>query len=714
MIVNSLTVWDVGGCLRGVAAFAPVLLAPGYCLAWTLDLLGFRSRPLAEQLAWAVALSFGVVTIVAVELAKAASLSAVCWLCGVCMVAMLGIAAVAFRRRERGAVGRWGWIAALLAAAWAIFAALELVDIGMGSHLLLSVTIYDHALRTAFVDAVMRTGVPPANPLYWPGHAAPMPYYYFWYVVTAAAARIGGVGARQAMMASVAWSGFGLAAVMALYCRHFLGARPDSEAGGGRRGPRLAVALGLLAVTGLDILPAIAKFLFRAPTDADMEWWSPDQVASWMDSLLWVPHHIAGLVCCLFGFLLVWMAKGRSSRQRGVSGVLAGLSFASAFGLSTWVAVAFALVLLAWLAWALMWERGSRARVPVLLGAGLVAVLALMPYLAELRASSAVGAPVGGSVAGDASHLLRFGVRHMIDPECLLGVPWFAALAQAHPRVEDALTGFILLLPGYFVELGFYGFILVIALRAWRRRELDEAARTALVLVGAGLIVSSVLRSTVISNNDFGIRSILIPQFFLLLLAVLWWEGAFSPPRGVLRAVALAMLWIGVAGSAYQAVGLRLYLPMEERLGRPDEAGLAARAMAWRTGFQAMDVSIPKDAVIQFNTAQPSDMFRFAQVIGAGRQMATSFPGCESSFGGSPAACAGIAGGVKRLFAAEHPLTADQARGECAALGIGYLVATRWDEVWTDENGWVWSLPAMVNTGDVRVVDCGAAGSDGG
>ena len=717
MIVNSLTVWDVAGCLRGVAAFAPVLLAPGYCLAWVLDLLGFRSRPLGEQLAWAIALSFGVVTIVAVELAKAASLSAVCWLCGVCMVAMLGISAVQFRRRERGAVSRWGWIGALLAAVWAVLAVLELVDIGMGSHLLLSVTIYDHALRTAFVDAVMRTGVPPANPLYWPGHAAPMRYYYFWYVVTAAAARIGAVTARQAMIASVAWSGFGLAAVMALYCRHFLGAGSalDRDAAG-RRWPRLALALGLLTVTGLDLLPAIAKFLFRVPTDADMEWWSPDQVASWLDSLLWVPHHIAGLVCCLFGFLLVWMAKGRSGRQRGVGGAIAGLSFASAFGLSTWVAVAFALVLLAWLAWALGWERESRARVPVLLGAGLVAVLTLMPYLAELRASSAGGgtnAPVAGSVTGDASHLLRFGVRHMIDPECLLGVPWFAALSQARPRVEDAVAGLILLLPGYFVELGVYGLVLVVALRAWRRRELDEATRTALVLVCAGLMVSSVLRSTVISNNDFGIRSILIPQFFLLLLAVLWCEGTFGPPRGVLRAVALAMLWIGVAGSAYQAVGLRLYLPMEERLARPDEAGLATRAMAWRTGFQAMDLSIPKDAVIQFNTAEPSDMFRFAQMIEAGRQMATSFPDCDASFGGSPAACGGITGGVKRLFAAERPLTADQARGECAALGIGYLVATRWDGVWTEESGWVWSLPAVVNTGDVRVVDCGAQGSDG-
>ena len=65
-------------------------------------------------------------------------------------------------------------------------------------------------------------------------------------------------------------------------------------------------------VTGLDILPVLVKALLHMPTDGDMEWWSAAQVSSWMDSLLWVPHHIAGLVCCLLGFLLVWMSKGTS------------------------------------------------------------------------------------------------------------------------------------------------------------------------------------------------------------------------------------------------------------------------------------------------------------------------------------------------------------------------------------------------------------------
>jgi hypothetical protein len=567
------------------------------------------------------------------------------------------------RRRCLNFANKLWLIAAGIAAAWVLFVVVELVDIGVGSRLYFSVTVFDHALRTAFVDAVMRTGVPPANPLFWPGHAAPMRYYYFWYVLTAAAARLAGATARQAMIASVAWSGFGLAATLELYCRHFLGgtavsetlvseSRPGAPAvlnpalrieNRGTR-PRLVVALALLAVTGLDILPVLVKALLRMPTDGDMEWWSAAQVSSWMDSLLWVPHHIAGLVCCLLGFLLVWMSKGIGGRRRALCGLIAGLSFASAFGLSTWVALAFAMVMAAWMLWALVWERGSRARVPVLLLAAAVAAVALLPYLAELHGEASGAATVlangatspdgKGPIANEGAHLLRFGVRHIIPAESVQGIGWIARLAQTHPAAEDAAVGLVLLLPGYFVELGFYGLVLLAALWAMRRRRLDEAARTALVLAVAGLAVSTFLRSTVsglvstdlassnfavtlsafsrfafssVENNDYGMR----------------WERGLGVTKRFLRGAMLAMAWIGLAGTVYQVVALRVYLPVEERLGRAEADGLAERAMAARLGFDAMHRSVAKNAVVQYNTAQPGEYFVLAQAMlqgsGAGR-----------------------------------------------------------------------------------------------
>jgi hypothetical protein len=747
IVTDSATAWgSLAGCLRAVAAFAALLLAPGYVLGQICNLAGFRRQAPGERLAWGVVLSFAVTPLTAAMLGKYGSLDAVRWVAGLCGVGWLGIVARDLWIGRGGTHWRLqrGWIwGAAIAALWVLFCFAELADVGVGSKLFLSVTIYDHALRTAFVDAVLRTGVPPANPLYWPGHAAPMRYYYFWYVLTAVAARLGRATARQALIASVVWAGLGLAAIVELYCRHFLRdgllhksvistgggafaavAEKPATTGGlpppGIVARRLRLALGLLAVTGLDVIPALVKALARMPADADMEWWSQAQIASWMDSVLWVPHHVAGLVCCLLGFLRVWRSKDQRGAGRwGCAGV-AGVAFASAFGLSAWVAVTFAMAMVGWLVWVLGWERSSRRRVPVLLASGLAAVLLLQPYLADLRkevSGAETVAARGADAAADAGHLLRFGVRHIIDPGALLGAPGFAQLARTHPQLEDALAGLVLVLPGYITELGFYGLILVAAVRAARRRALDEAERTALVLTLAALGLATFLRSMLVANNDFGTRSVLVAQFFLLLLAVRWFEGGLagfgargSAPR--LRVAMLAMLWIGVAGTAYQAVLLRVYLPVQQRLGNPELAGLAERAMAWRTGFAEMDRRLPEDTVIQFNIAQPNDFFNYAQILFAGRQMANALPVCAAAFGGDPAQCVGVLQGVAMLYPPSGGGTApaaDAARAECARLGVDDLAATRWDEAWADHASWVWELSAVLDTGDLRVLDCGRA-----
>ena len=706
MILSSFTLSDIGGCLRCIVAFAAVLLAPGYCVAWALNLLGFRERTGGERLAWGIALSFGLMPLAAVELAKYRSLSAVCGACVTCAAAFLAILAVELRRSPPV----FKRVGAGIVAAWVLFAIVELVDVGIGSRLYLSVSVFDNALRTAFVDTVLRTGVPPANPFYWAGHPTPMRYYYFWYVLGATAARLGRATARQAMIASVAWAGFGLASIVALYCSNFLDTANSGATLFRRHWSRLALALGFLLVTGLDILTVVAKAVVRAPTDADMDWWSPDQVGSWIDGLLWVPHHMAGLVCCLFGFLLVWMSRGRSGVQRAACALIAGVSFASAFGLSTWIAIAFAAVMLMWLLWVLWREQTSRERVLVLVAAALVAVLALVPYLSELRHAGGIAAAVAApekSVVDNACGLLRFGVRHMIDPDSFLVFPWFAHLARVHPRVEDAITGLILLLPGYALELGIYGLVLVVALGAARRLKLGEAERTAILLVVAGLLVASFFRSESTENNDFGIRSILIAQFFLLLLAVRLCEGGFGLPGRPMRRAMHAMLWLGLAGTVYQAIGLRLYLPVEEALGRPNASRLAERAMAWRRGFDAMDRRIPPSAVVQFNIVQPSGYFEYAQLMQAERQMASSQPGCGTAFGGDPIVCKGIEARIGRLFSpAVLAPTAAEARDLCSQLGVDYLVATRWDGVWLNPQGWVWQLPEIADTGEVRAVQC--------
>ena len=356
MNLSSFTVTDVEGCLVGTVAFALVLLAPGYVAGWTTDLLGFRRRTLAERTVWSVPLSLGL-SIAPVMVARYFSLLAACWLvAGLSLLAVALVALEVLRRSSLAGQGtginRTGWLIAVGILLWSLFVAGELLDVGLGGKLYMSATVYDHSIRTAFVDAVVRTGVPPGNPLYWiqsgrVGHAAPTRYYYFWYVDTAMAVKLGGISARQAMAASCVWGGLALVAVIALYCRYFLS--------GGRR--LTSIAIGLLAVTGLDLIPVAVAFLQGQPTDPDMEWWSQGQVTSWMDTLLWVPHHMVSLVCCLFGFLLIWMSANEGRRQRLLCGLFAGLAFASSLGLSTYVAAAFAMVMASWLVWVMVRDR---------------------------------------------------------------------------------------------------------------------------------------------------------------------------------------------------------------------------------------------------------------------------------------------------------------------------------------------------------------------
>jgi hypothetical protein len=731
LIVSTTTLEDLAGCLRASVVFTFVLLTPGYLLGWTTNLLGFRKRPGGVRLVWSIALSFSTITIASVLLAKFVSLNAVCWFAAIS--GLLGLWLILRDIWTGNILLKISGIQAMgIGAMWIFFVALELMDIGVGPHLFFSSTVYDHAQRTAFVDAVVRTGVPPANPLFWPGHAAPMRYYYFWYVLTAAVVKLAQTTARQAMIASAAWAGIGIAAIVTLFCWHFLRWPPKTRVHlriTARRHRRVTIAIALLAVTGMDLLPVLGQALAGQPTDPDMEWWSQDQVASWMDTVLWVPHHAAGLICCLFGFLLVWLSKRHGILQRLLCILFAGCAFASAFGLSTWIAIAFAIVLLTWCAWVTAWEHLSRRRLPVLLGAALFACVLLMPYLLELQ--SGISAPPAlqhpparssipphsafsklTSGASAAAHLFRFQVRHIIDPSFLEAIPGLNDLAEDHPQIEDAIASLIVLAPGYLAELGFYALILVAAFIAIRRFALDEPARTALFFSISSLVVATFLRSTVLTNNDFGMRSILIAQFFLLILAVTWSEGTLGKTSRVRFSIMKWLLWIGLAGTVYQVFVLRLYLPVEQKLGRPAVADLAEQAMVMRLGFDAMDRRIPQNAVVQFNPTQPDQFVRFAQIMQVRRQVASSFPQCNIDFGGDKTTCAPVEQGVHQLFdtlpISGRPTaqTALEARSICHSLGIDALIATSWDTVWLDPDGWVWRLPVLVDSTQMRVLDC--------
>jgi hypothetical protein len=142
--------------------------------------------------------------------------------------------------------------------------------------------------------------------------------------------------ARHALNASVVWCG----SRAHVPDRAF----PARVRGAGRccypAAPRPDRSWDCLLVTGLDLIPNARVLIcsMRVPP-ADMEAWSwgGDQVTSWADALLWVPHHVGAVVAGLTGFLLIWHAArslARTWRRKDRSTpLIAGVAFAT----SSWL-----------------------------------------------------------------------------------------------------------------------------------------------------------------------------------------------------------------------------------------------------------------------------------------------------------------------------------------------------------------------------------------
>jgi hypothetical protein len=671
-----------------------------------------------EQLFWSVPLSVGISTIAAVLIAWLVSLTAVAavfFASGILWMALL------FRewRRVHRAGEKWaiGWRplggkALALALVWIAVAILSLVDWQRGNALYMSIATYDHASRVNWTESVLRTGVPPANPLYWYMHAAPMRYYYFWNVVCAAVARMWHLSTRAVFIASCVWAGFALAALIGLYLKHFL-------ATGARLRKQFLLCLALLMVTGLDICVNLWNLVYlHQPLPSDLEWWSASQITSWLDSLLWVPHHIASFVCCMFAFLLAWMSGGRSEHGIAASVGLIAFLLASAFGLSIYVAFGFFLVLLVWALWQVTIEHKFRSAM-LLAASGAGAVVLLIPYLRQLLAHSSTGLE-GGSI-------FTFAIREMLPPDGLLATRLFHTLATVHPTAARNLASLVLLIPGYVIELGFYMAVLLVYLvPAWRGRvRLSAAQRSLLVVAAATLVIVSVLRSSVLTSNDFGWRATLLLQFSLLLFGsevITGWrlvertsDASAGEAEGLpqhipqwLRSLATLAIAVGVISTVCQALMLRFSIPLEQAHLRavhdPQAGELPHDLYISDIGYSELDGVIPRNAIVQFNP--DIDAFtRAVNLLGIDHQAALigDKPYCGAELGGDPAGCPTMAAAIDSIYAGA---TAEQARAVCGQFGIEYLVARVYDPAWNDQQGWVWTLKPAVEDAEFRALEC--------
>ena len=449
----------------------------------------------------------------------------------------------------------------------------------------------------------------------------------------------------------------------------------DRASSAGRTGTQW-IALGLLAVSGLDLIPSLGNAVLQ-PLNGDVEWWSVDPIDAWPDSLLWVPHHVASALCCLLAVLFVWHCRTQQRRaQRFLLLGFAAVAFASAFGLSIYVACGFAMMLALWLAAMLLRRRFQwRTWSLRLLLAGCSSVVLLLPFLSELHRTTPApppGAPGVGSVAKPKPFALS--VRRMIDPELITGAPSLDRLRQAHPAALDQSVRLLLLVPGLAMEMGFFGFVLVCLWNSWRGKAVPWSAeqRMALFFSLSGLLLSLSVSSSVITNNDFGYRVVMLPQFFWTMLAAdvlgAWRDGraGLVPPTLAKRRTAKWLLGFGVAGGVYGAVLLRGWLPAEEHRPQNGFAYLPQDAYQIRAAFDRLHAQATAEAVVAFRPIDPepdrgsevmtpNEFYQRLLVTNAGRQMLNAEGKCATHFGGDAAACLTIQQETQKLYATPLP-----------------------------------------------------------
>lgn len=629
--------------------------------------------------------------------------------------------------RRAGRKWKIGWhplggTAFMLAILWIVAAVLSLVDLESKHHLFMNVAVLDQAFRIDWTGSVLRSGVPPVNPLYFYKHPALMRNYYFWYVVCAAVAKMAHLPVRAVFLAGSVWAGFFLATLNGLFLKHFL-------APGVHLRRQFLRSVLLLMVTGLDICVILWNLLyFHRTPPFDFEAWSGDPILSWLDTLFWSPNHIVSLVCCMFAFLLAWMAGKEGAQKRTASVAIIAVALASAFGLSIYVTFAFFLVMLVWALWQIAIERTPRPAL-LLAAGGAGAIPLLIPYLRELTHTDS---RMQGGVP------FAFAVRKTFSPDGLVSSSPFHPLAAAHPTAALNLAKLLLLVPGYAIELGFFLVVFLIYLvPAWRgRTPLSPAQRSLLVIAAATVPFMSLMRSSVLMLNDFGFRSALLLQFPLLLLGsetITRWSledlnrktSAISAglrqstphqptPRQStphwLRSVAALALVAGAVGTLSQALWFRFIVPLVEvgHMRAPlagDAGNLSHNAWFSAIGYAQLNASIPSDAVVQFNPFHADAYWMSADLLGVGHQTAiiSDQQGCGSELGGDPSGCAAMAAAIDSLF---NGASAEQARATCHEYAIQYLVARVYDPAWKNKNSWVWTLGPVVSDDEFRVLDC--------
>jgi hypothetical protein len=423
------------------------------------------------------------------------------------------------------------------------------------------------------------------------------------------------VDARTAMIASAAWCGLGLMALIALYLRE------RYQRAGNPAWKNALTGSALLLITGLDAVPALAMMYLSRLTigysvlDGDIEHWN-EVIIAWLGYPFWVPHHTAALIACLTGFLVFQALRKDPTQNRAVKIFVIGLAFASGFGLSVWVTLVFALFWGIWMI-TLCMDAKERRVVWAMLMAGIVAIIVISPYL--------MGLLIAGSGTGLSSNGLPFALH--IRP-FRLGYAFEGLLSP----VAYNLIQFVLLPINYIFELGFFFFAGILWLENIHahRTKLNLFVTPEIIMLSVSVLVGSFIKSTVIANNDLGWRSWLFGQFILLI----WGLDVIMPlleatplPAALQRQKRILLIFaaLGLFTTFVDAASLRFWVPLVDlnipgyKNGLSPDTHLGERTYDGRHAYEYIRDHLPENIINQHNPHifhdRPSGLYGTRQFI---------------------------------------------------------------------------------------------------
>ena len=683
----SSRVFDVLSILLGLCLYFVLFLPTSYAICWWAGPFDFRRRSAFFRLCVAQGFSFAVTPYLLFLVYRWATP----WL-----MILFAAAGLALMAKTLGRV-RWRHLmpALILLVVVTGLALVAVTDWTIGQRTYLSVTAWDYAKHVAVTHELSADRVPPLNPSFAPGHAIPLFYYYFWFLTSSAVEIIskGWVSARHAVTAGVIYNAFSLlAAVVVSAWMLFPGPRRRNRS-------RVYMALGLLLVSGLDLIPFLitlvrrlveGKLFVAGWLPGSLGWWN-EQVTNWPATALWVPHHTAAFVVL---WLLFWDAALQADapvRQRWPLVIFRAVAMVSMFGMSVWLGLLAGAILAVWIMQR-AFHREWRS-VKEWVAAGLLAGILVLPYAIDLQRAKRTSS---GTVALSVRRFLPIEkLFDKLDPRLVsVGISGFA-LKLVHQGI------FFLCLPlNYGMELGVF---LVAAFLYWRycrgtAYELRGGRAWWALLLPCALVVTFV--RSALSNNDLGWRSFLPLQLALVLVLVAVWERLANSGISLRWRPALVTLaGVGLATTLCDVALMRVGPIVDDCVGFRSCSSIT---YSRRLAYLRLNTTEPASLYVQHNPKRGVDYE--SGLYGDRRFVLADFI-YGTLYSVDPKTYQATLDRIEPVFQSCDAGAEEYAVGVAAEYQIRFWMFQRSDPVWKDRQCWIWARPVFFKDGQVLVID---------